>query len=509
MLSPIGTKKLLTLSRSMQQDIRDMKIYGEYIFTHDLVDTNGDVNLDAVDPQGYQVYLRSHRRENGKALQAAVRLELNTRVSEKQARLTLKSALLQSLDALSNTSKMTGDEPPTCNEDSIHPRRVSLDTPPPPHVPSASPTPTGAAIGIQDYAKTDHSTEVFLRKLDYADDEPADLLHMVTPTKEELESPMRPEATFLTPAHGSPATDPAYKSRLQNPDMYGAIAKTKQLPMISSKFQWNGKRNTFDEVKRLVEGHFEGYGGAYLVNRKFITVYIEHGYKVLRFFPRIRLGHEDLEKQNGTLYGSLKQICRKGAASAILRRHEQKRDGMRTWYELLTRFDNMGSNDVMTIYYDEVISRPYHQKYPGGLEQFAADYEEAYTELAVIGETHTDTEKRRKLLTNLYDPSDPETRILVSYCERNCPTFDDIIRHLTDTHVRDTYYNARHSARKAKMSSTTIADSGPDADDDTDIRMLLKTIRERSTLPDDYKIPSKAWQILTKVVSKEDRDAFE
>lgn len=60
MLSPIGTKKLLTLSRSMQQDIRDVKIYGEYVFTHDLVDTNGDLNLDAMDPQGYQVYLRSH-----------------------------------------------------------------------------------------------------------------------------------------------------------------------------------------------------------------------------------------------------------------------------------------------------------------------------------------------------------------------------------------------------------------------------------------------------------------
>jgi hypothetical protein len=97
------------------------------------------------------------------------------------------------------------------------------------------------------------------------------------------------------------------------------------------------------------------------------------------------------QKQNGTLYGSLKQICQKGAASAILWRHEQKRDGMSTWSELLARFDNMGSNDVMTIYYDEVISRPYHRKYPGGLEQFAADYEEAYTELAVIGETHTDT----------------------------------------------------------------------------------------------------------------------
>jgi hypothetical protein len=113
--------------------------------------------------------------------------------------------------------------------------------------------PTGGDIRTtQDYIKANPSTEGFLRKLDYPDEEPADLLHMVTPTKEELETPMRAEATLLTPGHGSPATDSAYNNRLQNPDAYGPIVKTKQLPMISSKFQWNGKRNSFDEVKRLV-----------------------------------------------------------------------------------------------------------------------------------------------------------------------------------------------------------------------------------------------------------------
>jgi hypothetical protein len=38
----------------------------------------------------------------------------------------------------------------------------------------------------QDYVKVEPSTEGFLRKLDYPEDEPADLLYMVTPNKEEL-----------------------------------------------------------------------------------------------------------------------------------------------------------------------------------------------------------------------------------------------------------------------------------------------------------------------------------
>jgi antitoxin component of RelBE/YafQ-DinJ toxin-antitoxin module len=58
------------------------------------------------------------------------------------------------------------------------------------------------------------------------------------------------------------------------------------------------------------------------------------------------------------------------------------------------------------------------------------------------------------------------------------------------------------------MSLAKITNGGADADEDDDIRMILKAIREKSTLPDDYKIPSKAWQLLTKIMSKEDRDAF-
>jgi hypothetical protein len=58
------------------------------------------------------------------------------------------------------------------------------------------------------------------------------------------------------------------------------------------------------------------------------------------------------------------------------------------------------------------------------------------------------------------------------------------------------------------MSLTSFTEGGADGDEDADIRSILKMIREKSTLPEEYKIPSKAWQLLTKVVSKEDRDAF-
>jgi hypothetical protein len=81
--------------------------------------------------------------------------------------------------------------------------------------------------------------------------------------------------------------DMAYNHRLQNPDSYGPLSKVKQLPMINSKVQWNGKCSSLDEMKRLIEGHFEGYRAAYLVSQKFIKVYIKHRFNFLQFFPCI------------------------------------------------------------------------------------------------------------------------------------------------------------------------------------------------------------------------------
>jgi hypothetical protein len=187
---------------------------------------------------------------------------------------------------------------------------------------------------------------------------------MVMPMDEELQTPTKSkDKTLLTPGLRSPEMDTAYSNQLQNPDSYGPLSKIKQLlSMINSKVQWNRKCSSFDEMKRLIEGHFEGYGAAYLVSQKFIKVYyIKHVFKVLQFFPCIRIRINHLEKQNGTLYGSLKQICQKSAGLVILQKHEVQCDGMRTWIEFLDHYDNtMGSNNIITIYfYDKVISCPY------------------------------------------------------------------------------------------------------------------------------------------------------
>ena len=274
--------------------------------------------------------------------------------------------------------------------------------------------------------------------------------------------------------------------------------------MISTKIKWNGRRESFDELKAVVEGHFDGCGASHLVHPDFIATYLAQGYRTPLWYPDLKITPVILEKQNCVLYGSLKQICRSKAAQAIIKRHESQRDGMKTWHDFLRRYDNMGSADVKTLHYEAMLNKNYSSKYPGGLEQYALDYEEAFTELESIGEHYTDAQKKRRILFNLYDTT-PETQVITSWCERHCATFADVVTHLTDTSIRVSHYNGRHAIRQAKQSQLSFSvDNTPDDYDTDDLRTLLQTIRDNKRLPDDLKIPSKAWNLL----SPEARDGF-
>jgi hypothetical protein len=149
---------------------------------------------------------------------------------------------------------------------------------------------------------------------------------------------------------------------------------------------------------------------------------------------------------------------------------------MKTWLDFLQRYDNMGSSNVMTLHYDAVLGRNFHSRYPGGLEQFATDYEKAYSELKGIGEQYPDAVRKRKILANLFDGT-AETKILIDYCQQNCDTFESVIQHLTDTHVRDSHYHGIRTARKAKLTHTEV-DFDTESDQETDVHTALQSSRE-------------------------------
>ena len=164
----------------------------------------------------------------------------------------------------------------------------------------------------------------------------------------------------------------------------------------------------------------------------------------------------------------------------------------------------MGSADIKLLHYEAMLNKNYNSKYPGGLEQYALDCEEPFTELESIGETYTNAQKKRRILFNLFDTT-PEIQVIISWCERHCATFADVVAHLTDTLICVSHYNGRHALHQAKQaqSLSSIAEIS-NVDNTDDIRTLLQAIRDHKHLPNDLKIPSKAWNLL----SQEAQDGF-
>ena len=89
--------------------------------------------------------------------------------------------------------------------------------------------------------------------------------------------------------------------------------------MISTKVKWNSHCETFDELKAIVEGHFDEYGATHLIHLEFIATYLQHSYKPLLWYTDMKLMPINLEKQNCTLYDSLKPICWSKAAKVIIK----------------------------------------------------------------------------------------------------------------------------------------------------------------------------------------------
>jgi hypothetical protein len=140
-----------------------------------------------------------------------------------------------------------------------------------------------------------------LNHLEVDEEESNVLFYMVNPSTAELEMPSKSNKGIVAePDMPVKSNKIILTPSLGNPDSYSAY----ECP-------------SFDELKRLIKGHFEGYGHCkeygvlydvfHLVNRRFLAACGKYGYKVFHFFSSVRIKHDDLEKQNATLCSSLKQ----------------------------------------------------------------------------------------------------------------------------------------------------------------------------------------------------------
>jgi hypothetical protein len=66
--------------------------------------------------------------------------------------------------------------------------------------------------------------------------------------------------------------------------------------------------------------------------------------------------------------------------------NRDKQDGIRSWCQLVQQYETDGNRNFRIKRLESVIDTVFHRNYRGGLEKWIQDYEDAFTELALLGQ---------------------------------------------------------------------------------------------------------------------------
>jgi hypothetical protein len=103
-----------------------------------------------------------------------------------------------------------------------------------------------------------------------------------------------------------------------------------------------------------------------------------------------------IKKDVRALYGALLSACQSGVGSRILMENRGKQDGIRSWCQLVQQYEMDGNQNVRSKKLENVIITVFHQNYRGGLVKWIQDYEDAFTELSLLGQKTWNDDDIRK-----------------------------------------------------------------------------------------------------------------
>ena len=230
------------LSSFTDQELRDtpiselqrLHIYGDYLSSHNLVRSDGDINIDDFDPQTYSLHFRMRRRSASETFVQAFNRELDRRLGLQRltaaqiehARttppafthdhrtgtfVTPERVLTSPLPEVIHSSSQGGDTDYDVKHNKVRSAHVEQEV----TTPKSRRTRTS-----QHHHK---SIESFFTQLDYQDqaDDDDGFLFMTPPTADQLHDHDDNVKDQFSMAHGDPVNDPAFVNRIQNPDVYG------------------------------------------------------------------------------------------------------------------------------------------------------------------------------------------------------------------------------------------------------------------------------------------------
>jgi hypothetical protein len=98
------------------------------------------------------------------------------------------------------------------------------------------------------------------------------------------------------------------------------------------------------------------------------------------------LSASQIKKDARALYGALLRACQSGVRRRMLMENRSKQDGIRSWCQLVQQYEMDGNQNIRIKKLENVITTVFHRNYRGGLVKWIQDYEDAFTELNLLGQ---------------------------------------------------------------------------------------------------------------------------
>jgi hypothetical protein len=82
--------------------------------------------------------------------------------------------------------------------------------------------------------------------------------------------------------------------------------------------------------------------------------------------------------------------------------NRDKQDGIRSWCQLVQQYETDGNRNVRIKRLESVINTVFNRNYRGGLVEWIQDYEDGFTELALLGQKtwNDDDIKKHRFVQN-------------------------------------------------------------------------------------------------------------
>jgi hypothetical protein len=159
---------------------------------------------------------------------------------------------------------------------------------------------------------------------------------------------------------------------------------------------WDGRIGRFEDFRNNLEGHYGQSGAGYLFDHDFQAAYLERGPDCFVDFLDEVPSLSQIKKDTRSLYGNLLTAWQGAVGRRILMENRLKQDGIRSWYQFVIKYETESNRTVRIRKLENAITTVYHRHYRGGLLKWIQDYEDAFTEIALLGETIWDDDGNKK-----------------------------------------------------------------------------------------------------------------